>query len=166
MQALPPERPAPQPPRGPRASLLLLCGALLVLGGMLLERVLARAEPRPLHDAAAAARPVAARGELAPAEQGTIALYKQAWRSVVHITTLKFRCLSATDSPWGGWGRNPSSMPRTWSPVETRSQMPTARAGTSLAGLGMGTAPTARRAPTRPSTPFRIMSGAAGGCAS
>lgn len=91
MQALPPERPAPQPPRGPRASLLLLCGALLVLGGMLLERVLARAEPRPLHDAAATARPVAARGELAPAEQGTIALYKQASRSVVHITTLGLR---------------------------------------------------------------------------
>jgi S1-C subfamily serine protease len=44
-----------------------------------------------LYDPDAQARPVLARGELAPAEQSTIALYRQASRSVVHITNVALR---------------------------------------------------------------------------
>src|SRR5262249_49994293 len=46
---------------------------------------------RPLHDPAAAPRPVAERGDLWPEEQRVVDLYATARKSVVHITTLAKR---------------------------------------------------------------------------
>jgi S1-C subfamily serine protease len=67
-------------------------GALLLIGlGMLIYRFVVPRLPGSLHDRQATGRAVVARGDLAPAEKSTIELYKQASRSVVHITSVGLR---------------------------------------------------------------------------
>jgi S1-C subfamily serine protease len=85
--------PPPRPPAPPARGGIGIVGALLLIGlGMLIYRfVVPRVVGGALHDRDAGSRPVAARGELAPAEHSTIELYKQASRSVVHITSVGLR---------------------------------------------------------------------------
>lgn len=72
--------------------LLILVIGLLIKNSGMLDRV------GPLHDPDAKPRNVTARGNLAEDEQSTIALYKEASSSVVHITT---RAVEQRMDPWG-----------------------------------------------------------------
>jgi S1-C subfamily serine protease len=80
--------PVPNPPAGGQRRLPLLVGILLgLLGGYVLVGQI-RGGPAP---ARSTPRPVSPRGDLAPAEQTTIELFKKASPSVVYITTTAIR---------------------------------------------------------------------------
>ncbi len=102
--ASPPGPISPRQPSGPSnwlvTILLILVMWLLLKNSGILNRF------GPLHDPGAQPREIAARGDLADDEKSTIALYKQASSSVVHITTL------AVEQRWNPWSFNVMEIPK------------------------------------------------------
>jgi S1-C subfamily serine protease len=81
------DRPSPRPSSGSSLAPILLILLLIELGAVAAWWFWPRSSGKVLNPDATE-RPVAARGNLAEDEQSTIALYKKALPSVVHITTL------------------------------------------------------------------------------
>lgn len=81
----PPDRPPPRSISSLLPLLVILVAALLVVQvwGLMRRGVL----PSPTLQPSAQPRPIAAAGDLAADEKSTVALFKQASKSVVHITT-------------------------------------------------------------------------------